>query len=366
VAHRREDGPGRPGAALGALLVFGLALLAGCGSDLVPEGFEPAAASPGTDCPDLTGSYRFDDALLMKSLFDLSMPAGVAAPAYLSIARAPARGHQVVWHRDRTAFLAEVNDLARGDPDRYYEWRRLTLGEFGPSSQRPARASVAEIARHGPVFDLRRDLSLQRCEDRWAFAGSETRTLGLDMRSDDVRSEEHETWLSRNAAGDLLVRIKIYRLKYYTIYASAQSSIRFYDRSEWLRFDRAPAQDSQVPTAADLPPAIDPVRRARDCRITPERLVEFSQRIRAMLPRGAELSAFQPDPGYVAAPVTQSGCKPLVVDIGIVAASNAEIAHFMRAIAASDETFELVEMRKNTWGRYEARLRATLRRVESS
>lgn len=288
---------------LGSISAF-LALL-GLGACSAPTDarYEPASKL----CTDLSGSYDANkSADGLASLLQLLQLPDEPMP-FLSI-DANLQSMEVSLHRDRREFVEQAKRLARSDPDLYYLWRAWALGESSVDQ------SAAGLGSFGPPFAHRKTLPLGRCEQGWQLAGSyEIRTkndsYGDDESADTTSVHEHELWVSKNASAELLIKTERYRLKYYSIYASAMQSIRLHQDTHVASVAAIGKQDSHSIAASELPMAMAPSQRAAACQLTPDKLTQVSQALLISLPSGAETMSLVPSAGSTV--VTKAACAPV-------------------------------------------------------
>lgn len=319
-----------PPAPLRALaLAVAVALLAGCYGESPPPGFEAiptrSPSRPGDDCPDLTGTFDLAEHPLARTILGRTAPDGQGHPVRLHVDHA---GSQPVawWQIPRADLLAFARALAERDPDAYFRWRSLALREQLPPElaldERRWRAALAEL---GPPLSIVAGLSGRQCEAGWMLVA--VRDLGPAPSDDETpsgRSLEEEIWLARNPAGDLLIRSTVFELIHYSIYATASQSIRVPPgETRWARVPAlAPEPEARI-TAEDLPPAYDPATHASRCPVDPGRIVDFTQRMTAVLP--ARVERVRTDVAREEAVDPATGCRRFVLTLGYEAARTADL-----------------------------------------
>jgi hypothetical protein len=217
----------------------------------------------------------------------------------------------------REQLLAFARDLRQRDPQRYAEWRTLVLrGTLEGSRSWDFDGWLAAVTKLGPPGPVYAGIIGYGCEDFW----SRTRDQGIRYADDEAT--ERELWLARDRNGDLLLRDATVRMKTFGSWGGQTGHLRIGVRSTWRRIPALPAVSTDKLTEAELPvpltvagkPASRPEEAARSCTDAPERLVAFSQRLRAALPEGVELTRFVPEP---APPGRQRDCALLVMDVAL-------------------------------------------------
>lgn len=286
--------------------------LAACQYDPPPADFDvmpPATPrQPADDCPDLDGvAVDLADDPLGTALADREPPESHGLPMRLAIRRG-ATHQELWWTVPREDLLAFARDLRARSPQRYGQWRELVLRGSLPGSRAWDRSGwLAEVAKLGPPGPVYAGIVGYRCEGYWARAREQ------GMRHADGATTERELWLARDRGGDLLLRDAIVRLKPFGVWGDAINHLRSGPSSTWRRIPTVAAVSTEKPAESELPPAAPvPRESATRCVRAPERLVTFSQRILAALPRGVSLAAFLPQSPTDGAP---RHCTLLVIEV---------------------------------------------------
>jgi hypothetical protein len=305
------------------------ALLAGCGFDHAPEGYEsvdpPYPRNQYDQCPDLGGSYAIsaDDAALF---LDRSKPENQGYTMYLSIPQDASGSGSAVraayWTMDRKTFLDFAREFRERDSDGYDRWRRLILREHLPSDLASDNGKwIAAVHRHGPIFSLGAGLVVRGCDSNWAMVRSELQPGW---------KHEEELWLGRNRDGALLFKTVVYDVKTYRFWGDSTSFLRTGANHRWRKIPAAAPIDSTALTAADLPPPLTRTERLRSCGDPTLHLTEANKALLIALPYGASIESFSPrthgrSPDHYL-------CRALSVDVSVRLVKASDLPALKQAI----------------------------------
>jgi hypothetical protein len=311
--------------------------LAACYYDPPPSDFDPVPPAtprlPGDTCPDLDGlAVDLAGDPLAAAITDRAPPPSHGLPMVLAIRRGVT--HQELWWViPREDLLAFARDLRTRSPQRYAEWRTLVLrGTLEGSRSWDFDGWLEAVTRLGPPGPVYAGIVGYGCEEFWARAREQ------GTRYADGEATERELWLARDRRGDLLLRDATVRMKTYSGWGGQTSHLRTGVRSTWRRIPALAGVSTAKLTEDELPvpltlagkPASDPGQAMRSCTDAPDRLVAFSQRLRAALPAGTELVRFVPEPAPAGRP---RDCALLVVEVafeGATAQALAQVDQFIR------------------------------------
>jgi hypothetical protein len=289
-------------AALSVRVVLGIVatLLAACGSNAPPpDEFVAVPAADATHgrvaCPDLTGTFDVAGTALADDIAGRPAPNTYGLPVVMTFKQGPTNieGWWVVPRRRLASFATTMSE---DTPERYARWRGLVLKEHLPETlKQNFDAYLKTVAELGPASPVHAMVVGSRCDDHWMLVA--TSTGQVTAKDGSPRSQEHETWLARDASGALLVKRITYTLKHYSIWAPATQSIRTSRRTRYARVPQAEPETAEALVASDLP--TDPRTRPRKlmtCAEVPERVDQFSQRLNALLPPKAAVTRFRLHP----------------------------------------------------------------------
>lgn len=303
-----------------ALLACVLTLLAACGNDGPPEDYRVVVAgqaSPAPDsCPDLAGTYALADVPLLATIAHNAPPPAHGLPVFMTFTRG-ASALEAWWVVPRRRVVAFAQDAAQESPKAYARWRSLVLKDHLPENLREQpgayQAAVAELGPPAPTYA---NVVGSACRDGWMRAYSEIEPDPAAAAKGTPRDVEREIWLARDASGALLMRQVTYTLRHFTLWAASRRSIRTSHTTSYQKFPAADAEDAAPYTAAELPP--DPATVPRPvmvCAEVPQRVADFQQRVRALLPPAAELTRYTLKPERQS--TSDGHCPYAVVDVEI-------------------------------------------------
>ncbi|HJU39574.1 MAG TPA: hypothetical protein VJ724_08370, partial [Tahibacter sp.] len=179
-------------------------LLAACTADAPNKDFTPVSTA---GCPDLAGTFDVADTWLARAIAGRQAPPAHDLPVLLTFKEGPSN-IEGWWVVPRERLVAFANDLAKDAPKRYGQWRARVLQKHPPGSAWDPDKTLADIVALGPPGPVYAQVVGRRCGGGWMMVASDTlRTPG---KNDQVREEEREIWLARDAAGALLVRTDTY------------------------------------------------------------------------------------------------------------------------------------------------------------
>lgn len=278
------------------MALFLACFLSACGPGSPPAGFQPAKTAggdPARACPDLTGSYDPGSTAWLDDFISEKRPA--VAGALTAVVRKGPTHFNLTWQGERAALLAHAREFALSHPAAYPEWRRLVLRQgLSDSLKRDEEAYQDAVTRLGPSFGRTVMLPARQCADHWMLLGYRTvNTPATTDRDGGPRAQDEELWLSRSAAGELLLRRVTYDLFHYSLWASSSSSLRTGAKTSYDKWPAAKPADVEPLRPDELPPVATPVSR-EVCRFTDERLGVLARRIKPTLPPGVVLESLTP------------------------------------------------------------------------
>lgn len=315
--------------------MVGFALLTGgCSrveSDFRDTPVAPANADPrDRACPDLDGTY----AIPAKSATGRILTGKRWKDEGFTMVRISKHefdsGYGVTLRPSLEAFNAAAGSLGESNPEGYGKWEELNRKRLRAIKDRQSTAILdEEIAKIGPLPELRATLWGRGCTDYWLDTGPTDALNGTDFAGagDGQPAHRYETelLLARNGEGSVLARIDRYRLRDLGIFGAVVRT----SRSQFYEQLKAVDPDT-FDWELDLEPEADPAEIVPRATLATD-MVQISQAIRNLLPQGAELTRFQPR--EVDAKTFTASSK-LHIDISGLAASNADVSNFMRGLDA--------------------------------
>lgn len=315
--------------------VAGIAwVIGGCSrveSDFRDTPVAPADAHLGDQaCPDLDGTY----AIPAKSATGRILTGKRWQDKGFTLVRISKHefdsGYDVTLKPSLEAFNAAAGRLEERNPETYGEWEDLNRERLRAISEGQSTAFLDEkIAKIGPLPELKVTLWGRGCKDYWLDTGPTEELSGTEFASagDGQPAHRHETelLLARNGEGNLLARIDRYRLRDLGIFGAVART----SRSQFYEQLKAIDPDS-FDWELDLEPAADTAEIVPRAAMAIN-MVQISQALRNLLPQDAELTRFQPRALDAQASTASSDLR---IDLSGLAASNADVATFMRGLDA--------------------------------
>lgn len=317
--------------------------LAACGPGGPPSGYQPAKTASGDSaraCPDLAGVYSPGSTTWLDEFIPEKRPE--VAGALTAVVRKRPTHYALTWQGDRDALLAHARDFALTQPAAYPAWRSLVLRQNLSATQaRDEDAYQDAVTRLGPSLGRTVMLPSRQCAEHWMLIGTRTVNSPRDAdRSGEAVAKEEELWLSRSAAGELLLRHVTYDLLHYSLWAASSSTLRTGAKARYDKWPAVTATDTGPLRPEELPPAQAPASRGT-CRFTDERLSAMMRRLKPMLPQGVVLESLSQ--GYthgVPGPNGQCGRTPLSLTYS---SANPADGAAVRAVLQADSALSAVE-----------------------
>jgi hypothetical protein len=294
------------------------------------------------DCPDLSGSFEAPREILRELFGDFATQK--MATSRVSFVRDPRRNGEFAgaWHVTRDAFLDKLAQAHAADPRSYEKSReKLLRADSGADVKtRPPYPLALLALGESYATSIRTG---QSCEDHWTQ---------LSYGINKATGQTFKLYLGRNQEGSLLLKRVTYNntlIPLGSITTSVDSVLRLKARrvdDDLQPFSDAELLESSTKSSSALPPALAPA--APICTAVLAQLTKFDQRVRTLLPKGAEISAFHADH----ASLDRTYCAFIKVDIGVSAPTAADLSalpnRLLRERLVRD--FELLDRREQAPG----------------
>lgn len=282
------------------------------------------------------------------------LPERESEPTLLSIVRRPYNNQfSGVWHISREAFMDKLAAVRVNQPMTYEVWREKLLRDGWASHVNDGSRWPYPFALSDLGASYARSLGHigTRCAKHWTY---------LRYGNGPGKSQDYEVHLGRNDDGALLLKQVVYNTVSFNVWAGSRQLRTNVANMRWLKaplikHDLQPFSAlslSQMPmtsTSTAMPITVPrPDTPAPACTDAVRQLADIDQSVRAMLPKGAEMTAFLPN----RLALERSGCAFIPIQIGLKAVSLVDLqamgSRLLRERLVRD--FELRDQREHTQG----------------
>ncbi|UXI70193.1 hypothetical protein [Tahibacter amnicola] len=336
-----------------AMLMLGIALTS-CSGDNTPDEYRPVVVNPDAPaehaCPKLSGTYDIAGTDIAKRVVNTQPPKTLGYPVRLTFSQGDS-GNEAWWVVPRSSLLDFARTTSKESPKRYASWRALVLRiDLSERLRNQPSVYVDAVTQHGPPGPVFATLNSWRCEFHW-----------LLVASSSTNGRDEEIWVSQNKEGDLLIKDVTYDLKYYSLWASSQQSIR---TGRQVRYDRVRsiAWEPPAPIAAgELPPDPATIKpEPMKCADVPARAQAIWKTIDDVLPSQLTIRKFALHP--LKPREGDPNCPTATIDIEIVGSAGMFVSHAERKLRDDKgvQSIEYLRLKAGERHEYVRRLRVVI------